>query len=177
MRITDVTQVGQREALNALPRQIFTHRVQEVRNMCILTNSGNPTMNPNFVRAAAVILAFLASSAFTGASAQSLRCKGDLAQIGNSKGTILQKCGEPVMKDSFCKPVQETVSSSVPVTTPTVPTTSGSTTASATTNVTVNTCQQVEEWTYNPGYGQFMTMLLFEGGSLKSIRYGDRVTR
>jgi len=74
------------------------------------------------------------------------------------------------MKDSFCKPVQETVSSA-PVTTPTVPNTSG------TTNVTVNTCQQVEEWTYNPGYGQFMTMLLFEGGSLKSIRYGDRVTR
>lgn len=127
-------------------------------------------MNPIFVRAAAVTLAFLASSAFTGASAQSLRCKGDLAQIGNSKGTILQKCGEPVLKDSFCKPVQETVSSA-PVTTPTVPTTSGGTT----TNVTVNTCQQVEEWTYNPGYGQFMTMLLFEGGSLTTIRYGDRV--
>lgn len=131
-------------------------------------------MNSNLVRAAAVMLAFLASSAFTGASAQSLRCKGDLAQIGNSKGTILQKCGEPVMKDSFCKPVQETISSA-PVTTPTVPNTSGSATATA--NVTVNTCQQVEEWTYNPGYGQFMTMLLFEGGSLKSIRYGDRVTR
>ncbi|MFS2035874.1 DUF2845 domain-containing protein [Polaromonas sp. CT11-55] len=128
-------------------------------------------MNPILVRAAAVMLAFLASSTFTGASAQSLRCKGDLAQIGNSKSTILQKCGEPVMKDSFCKPVQETVSSA-PVTTPAVPNTSGTTT-----NVTVNTCQQVEEWTYNPGYGQFMTMLLFEGGSLKSIRYGDRVTR
>jgi hypothetical protein len=134
-------------------------------------------MSTNLVRGAAVILAFLASSLFTGASAQSLRCKGDLAQIGNSKGTILQKCGEPVMKDSFCKPVQETVSSA-PVTTPTVPNTSGSSTAAgATTNVIVNTCQQVEEWTYNPGYGQFMTMLLFEGGSLKSIRYGDRVTR
>jgi hypothetical protein len=134
-------------------------------------------MSTNLVRGATVILAFLASSLFTGASAQSLRCKGDLAQIGNSKGTILQKCGEPVMKDSFCKPVQETVSSA-PVTTPTVPNTSGSsTTAGATTHVTVNTCQQVEEWTYNPGYGQFMTMLLFEGGSLKSIRYGDRVTR
>jgi len=131
-------------------------------------------MNRLLVRAAAVAVALLASSAFTGASAQSLRCKGDLAQIGNSKGTILQKCGEPVMKDSFCKPVQETVSSA-PVTTPTVPNTSGSATASATANVTVNTCQQVEEWTYNPGYGQFMTMLLFEGGSLKSIRYGDRV--
>ena len=132
-------------------------------------------MNPNLIRTAAVIVAFLASSFLTGASAQSLRCKGDLAQIGNSKGTILQKCGEPVMKDSFCKPVQSTSSSTAPVVTPAAPTTNNSTNVS--TNVTVNTCQQVEEWTYNPGYGQFMTMLLFEGGSLKSIRYGDRVTR
>ena len=124
-------------------------------------------MNPSIVRTAAVILAFLASSLFTCASAQSLRCKGDLAQIGNSKGTILQKCGEPVMKDSFCKPAQETVTGA--------PILSGNRTN--VTNVTVNSCVQVEEWTYNPGYGQFMTMLLFEGGSLASIRYGERVTR
>ncbi|WP_411884138.1 DUF2845 domain-containing protein [Polaromonas sp. YR568] len=124
-------------------------------------------MNPSIVRTAAVILAFLASSLFTGASAQSLRCKGDLAQIGNSKGTILQKCGEPVMKDSFCKPAQETVTGA--------PIISGN--SSNVTNITVNSCVQVEEWTYNPGYGQFMTMLLFEGGSLASIRYGERVTR
>ena len=124
-------------------------------------------MNPSIVRTAAVILGFLTSSVFTGASAQSLRCKGDLAQIGNSKGTILQKCGEPVMKDNFCKPAQETVAGA--------PVVSGNNTN--VTNITVNSCVPVEEWTYNPGYGQFMTMLLFEGGSLKSIRYGERVTR
>jgi hypothetical protein len=134
-------------------------------------------MNPNLVRTAAVIFAFLASSFLTSASAQSLRCKGDLAQIGNSKGTILQKCGEPVMKDSFCKPVQGTASTTTPMVTPAAPVTTTGNSASATTNITVNTCQQVEEWTYNPGYGQFMTMLQFEGGSLASIRYGDRVTR
>jgi hypothetical protein len=132
-------------------------------------------MNSNFARTATVILAFLASSLFTSASAQSLRCKGDLAQIGNSKGTILQKCGEPVMKDTFCKPVQNTASTTTPIITPAAPVTTTGNSASTTTNVTVNTCQQVEEWTYNPGYGQFMTMLLFEGGSLASIRYGDRV--
>lgn len=134
-------------------------------------------MSTHLVRTAAVIFAFLASSFFTGASAQSLRCKGDLAQIGNSKGTILQKCGEPVMKDTFCKPVQNTSSTTTPIVTPAAPATTTGNSASTTTNVTVNTCQQVEEWTYNPGYGQFMTMLLFEGGSLASIRYGDRVTR
>jgi hypothetical protein len=128
-------------------------------------------MNPSIVRTAAVILAFLTSSLFTGVSAQSLRCKGDLAQVGNSKGTILQKCGEPVMKDSFCRAVQETVAGA-PVITPAVPGASGN---NVTTNITVNSCVPVEEWTYNPGYGQFMTMLQFEGGSLKTIRYGDRV--
>lgn len=135
-------------------------------------------MNPKLIRTASVIFAFLASSFFTGASAQSLRCKGDLAQIGNSKGTILQKCGEPVMKDTFCKPIQSTASTA-PMITPIAPTivNPAGNVANTTTNVTVNTCQQVEEWTYNPGYGQFMTMLLFEGGSLASIRYGDRVTR
>jgi hypothetical protein len=146
-----------------------------VRATRILVELQEPAMSPIIFRTASVTLAFLASSPFTGASAQSLRCKGDLAQIGNSKSTILQKCGEPVMKDSFCKPVQETVAGA-PVVTPATAGTSGNS-ASVTTNITVNTCQQVEEWTYNPGYGQFMTMLQFEGGSLKTIRYGDRVTR
>jgi hypothetical protein len=80
-------------------------------------------MNTNLVRTAAVIFAFLASSFSTGASAQSLRCKGDLAQIGNSKGTILQKCGEPVMKDTFCKPTQSTASTTTPIITPATPVT------------------------------------------------------
>ena len=51
------------------------------------------------------------------------------------------------------------------------------TTTTNTTNITINQCINVEEWTYNPGYGQLMTMLQFEAGGLKSIRYGDRVTR
>jgi hypothetical protein len=36
-------------------------------------------------------------------------------------------------------------------------------------------CVDVDEWTYNPGYGQFMTTLRFENGVLRSVRYGDRV--
>ena len=100
-------------------------------------------------------------------SAQSLRCKGDFAEIGNSKGTILQKCGEPMLKDSFCKPVTQTTTNTLAA-----PDARG-----AATNITINQCFNVEEWTYNPGYGQFMTMLQFEAGELRSIRYGDRVTR
>ena len=90
-------------------------------------------------------------------NAQNLDCKGDFAQLGNSKGTVLQKCGEPVLKDSFCKPVDRSLVTGAAV--------------------VLDSCEKIEEWTYNPGYGQFMTMLQFESGELKRIRYGDQVTR
>ena len=115
---------------------------------------------PRMRAAAALVLGFALSASV---SAQSLRCKGDFAEIGNSKGTILQKCGEPVLKDSFCKPAAQTTISPAA--------------AAAGTNITINQCINVDEWTYNPGYGQFMTMLQFEAGELKRISYGDRVTR
>ena len=38
-----------------------------------------------------------------------------------------------------------------------------------------NTCETVDEWTYNPCTGQFMTTLRFESGKLVAITYGDRV--
>lgn len=104
-----------------------------------------------------------------GASAESLRCKGDFAQIGDSKGTVLQKCGEPILKDNFCRPAAQSSSNTL------APAAGAS--AGSVTNITVNQCVNVDEWTYNPGYGQFMTMLQFEAGQLKLIKYGDRVTR
>ena len=91
------------------------------------------------------------------ASAQSLKCKNDFSQIGDSKAAIVQKCGEPIYKDSFCKPVDANVR------------------PGATGTVVAPPCETVDEWTYNPGYGQFMTTLRFESGVLKSVRYGDRV--
>ena len=106
---------------------------------------------------AATIALAVGGGLHTRLNAQNLNCKGDFAQLGNSKGTILQKCGEPVLKDSFCKPFDR---SQVP--------------GNA---IVFNNCEKVDEWTYNPGFGQFMTMLQFEGGELKRIRYGDRVTR
>jgi hypothetical protein len=36
-------------------------------------------------------------------------------------------------------------------------------------------CERVDEWTYNPGSGQFYTTLRFEQGKLISMKYGDRV--
>lgn len=93
--------------------------------------------------------------------AESLRCNGDLALIGDTKASIFAKCGEPMMKDSFCKPVE--VSRVVPCS------------DGKGTTVIVVPCESVDEWTYNPGSGQFYTTLQFERGELKSMKYGTRV--
>ena len=95
------------------------------------------------------------------AHAASMRCNGDLAQIGDSKGTVQAKCGDPMSKDSFCKSVE---------TNTTTPSQTGQTPT-----VIVAPCEMVDEWTYNPGSGQFYTTLRFEQGVLKSMKYGARV--
>ena len=110
--------------------------------------------------AAFLLVSCAAGTLFHGdARAQSLRCKNDLANVGDSKSSVLQKCGEPMLKDSFCKPVSHQIAPR---------SASGPT-------VNVFACENVDEWTYNPGYGQFMTTLRFEEGTLQSIKYGDRV--
>ena len=105
-------------------------------------------------------IALMSLAAATAAGAQTLNCNRDFAQQDDSKATLLQKCGEPVFKDSFCKgpaPNVQLLAAPEPVR----PGFSG--------------CETVEEWTYNPGSGQFMTMVQFENGVLKSIRYGNRI--
>lgn len=113
------------------------------------------TTRPLFAFFSAIVMAGTASAQTT-----SFRCKNDLVNIGASKASVLQKCGEPVVKDTFCKPAE--ASTSTPL-------------DNKSTVVNVNACQKVDDWTYNPGKGQFMTSLRFEAGQLVSIKYGDRV--
>jgi hypothetical protein len=92
------------------------------------------------------------------AAAQSLRCRADVVGIGELRSGVLQKCGEPVSRDSFCKPVDpQTLAASAPGTAVVLP------------------CEKIDEWTYNPGYGQFMTTLRLEAGKVTAVTYGDRV--
>jgi hypothetical protein len=35
-------------------------------------------------------------------------------------------------------------------------------------------CDMVEEWTYKPGIGQFITILQFREGELREMKYGPR---
>lgn len=87
------------------------------------------------------------------AAAQSLKCGNDFTQLGMSKLDVLQKCGPPLTSDSFCKPTDP---------------------ARAPAQTAAAPCEKVEELLYNPGYGQFMTVLRFESGALREVRYGDR---
>lgn len=114
------------------------------------------------MRTPSVTLLLLAGSALAAlpAQAQSMRCKNDLVNVGDNKAAVIQKCGDPMARDAFCKPVETSVN---PATEP------------GKTVVNVNPCESVDEWTYNPGRGQFMTTLRFESGRLTSISYGDRV--
>lgn len=90
----------------------------------------------------------------------SFRCKNDLSNVGDSKASVFQKCGEPIFRDTFCKPLERAAPSRDVYGNPAAG---------------IAVCETVDNWTYNPGVGQFMTTLRFESGKLVSITYGDRV--
>jgi hypothetical protein len=78
-----------------------------------------------------------------------LRCGSNMVETGDSKATVTLYCGEPLHKEH-----------------------SG---ASCTTGENKVKCSNDEEWTYNPGSGQFLTTLIFQGNTLIGMRRGARV--
>ena len=105
---------------------------------------------------------------FTGVSsscfAESLRCGGSLAQIGDTKADILDKCGAPLVTDTYCEPIALN----------TQPQGVQNGDNNVQYNTAIATCVNVDIWTYNPGKGKFMAHLYFSQGELQKIRYGDR---
>ena len=97
----------------------------------------------------AALLAIAAS-----AHAESLRCNGQISSPGDSKLSVLQKCGEPLLRDTFCKPVE--------VLTPWSP------------YPVVGGCQLVDEWLYDRGPGNLYATVRFQRGTVDSIRYEGR---
>ena len=106
------------------------------------------------MKSIAMFSAAVAGATLCGAiHAESLRCNGDLAGTGDSKAAVLFKCGAPFFAESSCKPVAQTDDWD---------------------RVTV-ACVPVDDWAYNPGSGQFITIMRFENGIVASIRFGPRV--
>ncbi|RYY75561.1 MAG: DUF2845 domain-containing protein [Gammaproteobacteria bacterium] len=89
--------------------------------------------------------------------AESLHCKNDIVDIGDTKIDVLRMCGEPSFKDTFCEKVPYRIKQN-----------------DGNYSLTER-CQNIEMWTYNPGKGQFWTNLYFEEGKLREMKYGDRV--
>lgn len=102
--------------------------------------------------AALAVLAFAAAPA----AAESLRCNGMIASEGDSKLSVLYKCGEPLLKDSFCAPVVDLRSGQ-----PVPDSIAG----------WIVPCQTVEEWLYDRGPGNMLAKVRFRGGVVLSIRY------
>lgn len=88
--------------------------------------------------------------------AESLRCGGGTVEEGDSRVSLLQKCGQPQLQDSFCAPVFQN-RSLVPVPEPfasnAVP------------------CQRIDDWIYDRGPGNLMATVRIRSGAVLSIRH------
>ena len=91
------------------------------------------------------------------AQAESLRCNGYSASEGDSKLSVLYKCGQPTLKDNYCAPLYYSQTLQ-PVPEPFAS--------------TFVPCQYVEEWLYERCPGQLVATVRFRSGVVQSIRYG-----
>jgi hypothetical protein len=125
-----------------------------------------------FASAALTLLALLAPAAHAQSTTKTFTCGRDFAQIGETKSVVQAKCGRPASTDSFCKPIAGLIEPEHVV--PGDPGRHAVRRADGRVYVVPNACDQVEEWTYRPGAGQFITILQFRAGALDEIRYGPR---
>jgi hypothetical protein len=101
--------------------------------------------------------AVLLCAACSSAGAESLRCNGQIVAEGDSKLSVLYKCGQPLLTDTYCAPVyfygalhpipEPFASAFVP-------------------------CQQVEEWLYDRGPGNLLATVRLRSGTVQAILYG-----
>ena len=89
--------------------------------------------------------------------AESLRCSGGIVGEGDSKLSLVFKCGPPLIGDSYCAPVYYGGTlHAVP------PPFAGA----------YVPCLQTDEWLYDRGPGNLMATVRLRAGSVQSIRYG-----
>ncbi len=91
------------------------------------------------------------------ASAESLRCAGGIVSEGDSRLSVIYKCGQPQLADTFCAPVY------YPGTLEVIP----QPLASA-----IVPCQLVEALLYERGPGNLVATVYLRSGLVQSITYG-----
>lgn len=91
------------------------------------------------------------------AAAETLRCSGGIVSVGDSRLSVLYRCGEPVLKDASCAPVYQAPAH------PAWPLHPG---------VLGLPCVVEDEWLYERGPGRLTAVVRFQSGVVQSIRYG-----
>ena len=104
-----------------------------------------------------VLFAVCAFLPCTAVRAESLRCNGQTANEGDSRLSLIYKCGEPLLKDSYCAAVYSPRTGR-PAHEPFV--------------VQPGVCVPIEEWLYDRGPGNLMATVRFRDGVVQTIRYG-----
>lgn len=97
------------------------------------------------------------------ARAQGLGCGGLLVGVGDSRASLVMKCGQPFATDTVCIRVPRVV-----WTVPLHP-------REAPRQYVTETCEYVDEWTYHRGAGNFMSVVRLQNGVVAQIRDGVRV--
>ena len=91
------------------------------------------------------------------ARAESLRCAGGIVSESDSRLSLVYKCGQPKLTDSFCAPLYYG-SWPTPVPEPIAS--------------TVLPCQLTELWLYDRGPGNLLATVTLRAGKVLSITYG-----
>ncbi len=91
------------------------------------------------------------------ATAESLRCQAGAVAEGDSKLSLLYKCGEPLLQDSHCAPAYYSGTLN-PVPAPY--------------SASIVPCLVTEEWLYERGPGNLVATVELRGGKVRSIKYG-----
>ncbi len=91
------------------------------------------------------------------ARAESLRCAGGIAAEGDSKLSLMAKCGQPVLTDTYCAPLYQNPHY-YPVPEPYAS--------------RILPCQVTEEWLYDRGPGNLFATVRLRSGVVLSITYG-----
>jgi Protein of unknown function (DUF2845) len=104
-----------------------------------------------------VFLSGMVMFAASPAAAESLRCQGGIVAEGDSRLSLIHKCGQPQLKDQFCAAVfykdpSRKVSRAV-----------------AHAHVP---CVPTELWLYERGPGNLVATVRIQSGAVQSIAYG-----
>ena len=111
-------------------------------------------------RLAGVVVVVATAVTASPARAESLRCNGSIASEGDSRLSVLYKCGPPLLRDAYCAPVvyvQTLNTVPDPFASAFVP------------------CQAVEEWLYERGPGEMTATVRLRSGVVQAILYGQAV--